>query len=156
MLWEWAVIWVVVGALLTICGYGMYQGGKTVWNILKSFEASLRKAVELTTAFEADFALIKQLLIAAQPMQPGGQLNSSESEGQPIPRAPIVPFPAAVLDRFKQEPIKEPDATKEDGGDVTGNEEDLISAERMESLREGGYVIEEPATPPPGREVESE
>ena len=157
MNWEDVAVYILAFVGSAVIVNWVFQFLRKAWDALCKLNKTLTEAVAVLKEYRADFAVLRQIQEAGVTPNFGPTQEPSAEDREPT-RAPAYPFPAPVYERFRQEPVRAPEPEAEDEpGDVTGEDRDLIDAEKLDKLRQMGFEAPEPEDEmPAGREVNSE
>lgn len=162
-------IFAVIG-LGTVC-YWVARVFRTAWNTLSKMEQTFTRAVDYLEAHQKEMAAaqtIADALLAQAESPNSGPLEpvheSADADGEKAPSdperhgysfTPPIPPYARYPVEFVEHRAKEQDAPNENV-EVTGDEDELADAEKVEQLRRMGMGAPDPEFRPKAVEVSSE
>lgn len=143
---------------------GLFVAIRKTWSVATSMETALQavprlikvleELVTIASGFRQELAYLRGVATGSVILQQPGDIEPNAGGTPQEPRAP-TPFPSPVFDRFTVKPDA-PDATKEESVIFAQTDEEMAEIEKLDNLRNLGYVVEDVETPHEARQVDSE
>lgn len=142
---EQTLIAMLYGALVMAAGFGLYFAGRKAIAASKELISGLKgigqiaesnKAlVEASLMVATELKMLRSLM--AENVQQHPTENPFEGQAGPTPPKPRQPFPTPNFDIYSQVPVQ--DAKVEDTVITDTTDEQLVTYEKIEELRQQGY-----------------